>query len=660
VIRTLLVANRGEIACRVIRTAREMGMRTVAVHSDPDAGAPHVAMADRAVALGGSTTAESYLDGAKILGAARRTGADAIHPGYGFLSENADFAEACARAGIVFVGPTPEAIREMGLKHRAKEIARKAGVPVLADAMLDGDDPSRWVALGGDVGYPLLVKASAGGGGRGMRLVAEPPALGEAVKGARREARSSFGDERVFLERYLLSPRHIEVQVVGDTHGHVVHLLERECSVQRRHQKVIEEAPSPVVTPALRARMGDTAVALAEALGYVGAGTVEFLVDGEGDAAEFYFLEMNTRLQVEHPVTEAVTGLDLVRLQLQVAMGEALPFSQADVTPAGHAVEARLYAEDPAAGFAPTFGPLWRYAHAGVPGVRYDDGVTSGGEVSTFYDSMLAKVVAHAPTRAEAAQRLSRALAGMHLHGPGTNRDFLVRVLGDPDFLAGETRTDFIDLHPDLLVEAIPPQTVMAHLAAAVAATVGRHRSTAPVAGFAPAGWRLFPGPGQRATWQRAGADPVAVEYAVCGSSLSLVVDGMPAQLAIRHTGPELVRVELDGVEWPCSVHHAPDSTVWVNDPDDQTCWRELPRLPDTESAETGRGPVSEVPGTVLAVLAEPGQHVAAGDTLVVLEAMKMEHRVTAPRDGVVEEVRVSVGDYVDAHQLLVVLADET
>jgi 3-methylcrotonyl-CoA carboxylase alpha subunit len=659
VIRTLLVANRGEIACRIIRSAREMGMRTVAVHSDPDATAPHVAMADRAVALGGSTATESYLHGGKILDAARRSGADAVHPGYGFLSENADFALACAGAGIVFVGPTPEAIREMGLKHRAKEIARKAGVPVLADAVLDGDDPSRWAALGDEVGYPLLVKASAGGGGRGMRLVADPSALGEAVKGARREARSSFGDERVFLERWLPAPRHIEVQVLGDTHEHVVHLLERECSVQRRHQKVIEEAPSPVVTPALRERMGKTAVALAEALGYVGAGTVEFLVEGEGDGAEFFFLEMNTRLQVEHPVTEAVTGLDLVRLQLLVAMGEALPFSQADITPAGHAVEARLYAEDPAAGFAPTYGPLWRYAHADVPGVRYDDGVVSGGEVSTFYDSMLAKVIAHAPTRAEAAQRLARALAGMHLHGPGTNRDFLVRVLGEPDFLAGETRTDFIDLHPHLLVESISPQTALAHLAAAVATTVRRHRSNAPVAGFAPAGWRLFPGPGQRVNWQRAGADPVAVEYSVSGSSLSLVLDQAPAQVAFRHLGPELVQVELDGVEWPCSVHHAPDGTVWVNDADQQTCWRELPRLPETESAETGLGPVSEVPGTVLAVLAEPGQQVAAGDTLVVLEAMKMEHRVTAPRDGVVEEVRVSVGDYVDAHQLLVVLADE-
>jgi propionyl-CoA carboxylase alpha subunit len=659
VIRTLLVANRGEIACRVMRTAQEMGIRTVAVHSDPDTAAPHVAMADRAVALGGATTGETYLDAAKILDAARRSGADAIHPGYGFLSENADFAEACASAGIVFVGPTPEAIREMGLKHRAKDIARKAGVPVLADAVLEGADPSAWAGLAEEVGYPLLVKATAGGGGRGMRLVAGPSALDEAVEGARREAASTFGDERVFLERYLPAPRHIEIQVLGDTQGQVVHLLERECSVQRRHQKVIEEAPSPVVTPALRERMGKTAVALAEALGYVGAGTVEFLVEGEGDGAGFFFLEMNTRLQVEHPVTEAVTDLDLVRLQLLVAMGQPLPFTQVDISPQGHAIEARLYAEDPAAGFAPTFGPLWRYAHSRVPGVRYDDGVVSGGEVSTFYDSMLAKVVAHAPTRAEAARRLARALAGMQLHGPGTNRDFLVAVLDEPDFLAGETRTDFIDLHPHLLVEELPEETAVAHLAAAVATSVAHRRSTAAVAGFAPGGWRLFPGPGQRARWERASADPVAVEYTLSGSSLSLTVDGSGHEVLVRWLGPDLLAVEVDGVEWPCSVHLAPDGTVWVNDPDCQTCWREVPRLPEAESAEVAGGPVSEVPGTVLAVLAAIGQEVAAGDTLVVLEAMKMEHRVTAPRAGVVEEVRVEVGDYVEAHQLLVVLADE-
>jgi propionyl-CoA carboxylase alpha chain len=656
-IRTLLVANRGEIACRVMRTAREMGIRTVAVHSDPDAGAPHVAAADRAVALGGSSTTETYLDAGKILDAARRADADAVHPGYGFLSENAGFAQACAEAGIVFVGPSPEAIREMGLKHRAKDIARQAGVPVLADAVLEGDDPSRWQAPAGEVGYPVLVKATAGGGGRGMRLVSAPAGLAEAVEGARREARSSFGDERVFLERYLPAPRHIEVQVLGDSHGHVVHLLERECSVQRRHQKVIEEAPSPVVTPGLRERMGKTAVALAEALGYVGAGTVEFLVEGEGDSAEFFFLEMNTRLQVEHPVTEAVTGLDLVRLQLLVAMGKPLPFAQTDVTPNGHAIEARLYAEDPAAGFAPTFGRLWRYAHASVPGVRYDDGVASGGEVSTFYDSMLAKVVAHAADRTEAAHRLARALSGMHIHGPTTNRDFLARVLVEPDFLAGQTRTDFIDGHPGLLDTEPAGGAVVAHLAAAVAVTTVRRRR-GPV-GFAPSGWRLFPGSGQRDTWQLIGGDPLTVEYSVSDTSLSLTMDGTGHHLALRRLGPETIGVEIDGVEWPCSVHHAPDGTVWVNDPDGQTGWRPLPRLPEAESAEAARGSVTEVPGTVLAVLVAPGQQVSAGDTLVVLEAMKMEHRITAPRDGVVEEVRVASGDYVDAHQLLVVLAEE-
>jgi len=661
-IRTLLVANRGEIACRVIRTAREMGIRTVAVYSDPDRDAPHVAAADVAVALGGSTTTESYLDQAKVLAAAQRTRADAIHPGYGFLSENAGFAEACAEAGIVFVGPSPEAMREMGLKHRAKEIARQAGVPVLPDAMVATDDPDAWAALADGVGYPLLVKATAGGGGKGMRLVEGPAGLRDAVDGARREGRSSFGDDRVFLERYLRAPRHVEIQVFGDSHGNVLHLLERECSVQRRHQKVIEEAPSPAVTPTLRARMGETAVALAKTLGYVGAGTIEFLLEGEGDDAEFFFLEMNTRLQVEHPVTEAVTGLDLVRLQLLAAMGEPLPVTQADVIPEGWAIEARLYAEDPTAGFVPTFGRLWRYVqygHAEVPGVRYDEGVATGGEVSTFYDPMLTKVIAHAPTRAEAAYRLARALAGMQLHGPGTNRDFLVRLLAEPDFLAGATRTDFIDLHPQLLVEETPVDTTVAHLAAAVATTGRRRRGEAPVARFAPGGWRLFPGPGQRATWQRTGADPIAVEYDLTDAGLRLVVDGTAYDVGLRDVTEDAARVEVDGIEWHCRVHHTPDGTVWVNDPDRQTSWHELPRLPEPEAAEGARGPVSDVPGTVVAVLVEPGQTVAEGDPLVVLEAMKMEHRIIAPRDGAVEDIRVSVGQFVDAHELLVTLAEE-
>jgi len=381
-IRTLLVANRGEIARRVIRTARAMGIGTVAIYSEPDAGSPHVTDADRAVPLRGATAAETYLDVTKVLDAAQRARADAVHPGYGFLSENAEFAEACAVAGLLFVGPDPRTMREMGLKDRAKAIARAAGVPVLPDAAVPGDDPAAWLAAAQGVGYPLLVKATAGGGGKGMRRVSGAADLVDAVEGARREAASSFGNATVFLERYLTTPRHIEIQVFGDQHGSALHLLERECSVQRRHQKVLEEAPSPAVDEAVRASMGQTAVALVRELGYVGAGTVEYLLDDSGPDPEFFFLEMNTRLQVEHPVTEQVLGLDLVRLQLEVAMGLPLQLRQDDVVPRGHAIEVRLYAEDTARDFLPTPGALLGYDHVDLPGLRYEDGVWQPPPVS--------------------------------------------------------------------------------------------------------------------------------------------------------------------------------------------------------------------------------------------------------------------------------------
>jgi propionyl-CoA carboxylase alpha chain len=673
-IRTLLVANRGEIARRVFRTARTMGIRTVAVYSEPDASARHVRDADVAVGLGGSTAAESYLDAGRVLGAARRAGADAVHPGYGFLAENAGFAAACADAGLVFVGPGPEAIRTMGLKHEAKAAARAAGVPVLPDGAV-GESAEDWLLAAKSVGFPLLVKAAAGGGGKGMRLVRGPDELADAVTGARREAASAFADGRVFLERYLPGARHVEVQVFGDTSGTVVHLGERECSVQRRHQKVLEESPSPAVTPALRERMGASAVALAAALGYAGAGTVEFLLDDA--TGEFFFLEMNTRLQVEHPVTEEVTGYDLVRLQLEVAAGLSLParlVSAGSADARGHAIEARLYAEDPARDFTPTFGRLHRYAGPHLPGVRYEDGVAGGSELSAYYDPMLAKVVAHAPTRAEAAARLRRALAGMHLHGPRTNRDFLVALLADPDFLAGATRTDFVPEHPALLSPA-PATPEVVHLAAAVAVTAHRRRAAAPVAGFAPPGWRLRilgdARAGTAARWQRADADPSGagwreVRYRLGAGSgeteLVLGVAGAEHTLELGGLGPDGVRVGFEGVHRQCTVHVHPaadgaGTEVWVNDPDGQTAWREQQRLPIAAAAAAGGGPTSEVPGTVSAVLVTPGDRVRAGQPLVVLEAMKMEHPAVAVGDGVVAEVHVEVGQYVQAHELLVTLA---
>jgi 3-methylcrotonyl-CoA carboxylase alpha subunit len=656
--RTLLIANRGEIARRVVRTARGMGLRTVAVYSEPDARSPHVTDADAAVALGGTTSSESYLDIRKILDAARRAGADAVHPGYGFLSENADFAAACADAGITFVGPSPESIREMGRKDRAKEIARKAGVPVLPDAAVSGDDPARWAAEADQVGFPLLVKAVAGGGGTGMRRVDGPAGLAETVASARREAGSSFGDATVFLERYLSAARHVEIQVFGDAHGGAVHLGERECSVQRRHQKLLEEAPSPVVTAEQRARMGATAVALVRELGYLGAGTVEYLLDER--TGEFFFLEMNTRLQVEHPVTEEVTGLDLVALQLRVAMGRPLGLDQESVSPTGHAIEVRLYAEDPARDFRPAPGTLHHYSHPERAGLRYEDGVAAPGEVSAFYDPLLAKVVARAGTRAEAAAALASALDATRVHGVRTNRAFLAALLRDPDFLAGDTRTDFLEHHPHLL-DPPPITPPVVHLAAAVAVSVARRREGDVLAspGFRPLVAELL----TRTSWRPDGGEPVELAYRIGAprgdTDLVLEYAGQRHELALLDLDVGGVRVRHVGVDHPCAVACHPDGSVWVNDPGGQSGWHPLPRLPEVADAVAAAGPISELPGTVVAVLVEVGQAVTAGQPLVVVEAMKMEHPAAAGAAGVVAEIHMAVGQYVEARTVLVTLEAE-
>jgi propionyl-CoA carboxylase alpha chain len=669
VITTLLVANRGEIARRIIHHVRGAGLRTVAVFTDPDAAAPHVRAADMAVCLGEPS---SYLDADKILRAAAQTGADAIHPGYGFLSENAAFARACAEAGLVFVGPSPAAIETMGLKDRAKAVARAAGVPVLPDAAIIGDDPAAWLAAADTVGYPLLVKATAGGGGKGMRLVSGPAELAGAVQGARREALSSFGVADVFAERYLDAPRHVEIQVFGDAFGHAVYLNERECSVQRRHQKVLEEAPSVAVDAALRERMGKTAVSLVRELGYAGAGTVEYLLDESGPdgSPQFYFLEMNTRLQVEHPVTEEITGLDLIRLQLTVAAGEPLPFGQEDVRLDGHAIEARLYAEDPARDFAPSPGVVHRYRHG--DDVRWDDGIGERAEISPFYDPMLAKVIAHAPTRREAALKLARALASAELHGTTTNAPFLVAALRSPAFLAGETRTDFITRHPELL-RAQSPTPEHVHLAAAVAVSVARRRGADVLTSYAPPGFRPLPGhPDTTAVWvSAADGSERSIAYrldAAAGDArLRLTVDGERHELRLRDLCagggvpggagvPGGVRVR-DGVrEWPCRVAVYADGSVWVNDPDGQRGWHPRPRLPAASAGSGGSGPVADMAGVVAAVRVKPGDAVTAGQQLVVVEAMKMEWPAVASADGVVEAVHVSAGEYVDARAVLVTI----
>jgi acetyl-CoA carboxylase biotin carboxylase subunit len=483
-IRRVLVANRGEIAIRIMRACDELGIDTVAVYSDADDGAPHVLAARRAVRIGPPPPAESYLGGDRIIEAALAAGADAIHPGYGFLAENAAFAAACEAAGLIFVGPPPAAIAAMGTKISARRLMERAGVPVVPGETPADQSDASLAAAARRAGFPSLIKASAGGGGKGMRSVGAEAELAAAISGARHEARAAFGDDTLYVERLITAPRHVEIQVFADAHGGVVHLFERDCSAQRRHQKVIEESPSPALTPALRARMGQTAVAAARAVGYRGAGTIEFLLDGEGDDAHFYFLEMNTRLQVEHAVTEAVAGVDLVHAQLRVAAGEALPWAQADLHPRGHALECRVYAEDPAAGHLPQAGRILLYRPPARPGIRVDAGVVEGSEVSVYYDPMIAKVVAHAETREAAINRMRAALADFGILGVPTNLAFLLAVLDSPAFRAGRLHAAYLD-EDGAALAAAPPMPPAA-LAAAVV-----HAESARFA--APAGQRSAP-----------------------------------------------------------------------------------------------------------------------------------------------------------------------
>ncbi len=474
-IKRLLVANRGEVALRIIRACREMGIETVAVYSDADATARHTRVADFAIRIGPAPAGESYLKISAVIDAARAAGADAVHPGYGFLSERAAFADACAGAGLIFVGPPAAAIERMGSKIGARAVMEKAGVPVVPGRTPDDQRDAGVAAAAQEIGFPVLIKASAGGGGKGMRIARGARELAEAVPAARREAQAAFGDGTLYVERLIDRPRHVEIQIFADDHGHVVHLFERECSIQRRHQKIVEESPSPALTPALRSRMGKAAVAAAQAVAYRNAGTIELLLDGEGDAARFYFLEMNTRLQVEHPVTELVTGTDLVRAQLTVAMGGALPWRQGDLEQRGHAIECRIYAEDPANGFLPQAGPLRLYREPSGPGIRVDSGVEEGADVPVQYDPMLAKLIAHGDTRAHAIDRAAAALRAFPILGVRTNVPFLIRVIEHEAFRAGRVHTGFVDEHlASLLVQPAASDLVLA--AAAFA------RSAPPIA----------------------------------------------------------------------------------------------------------------------------------------------------------------------------------
>jgi len=638
---SLLVANRGEIARRVMKSARAMGMRCVAVYVEADAEAPFVTDADEALRLPGS-----YLDGKAVIEAARAAGAEAIHPGYGFLSENASFAADVASAGLVWVGPSPEAIERMGDKLQAKALAEEAGVPILPGS----NDPAR----AGEVGFPLLVKAAAGGGGKGMRLVTDAADLDEAVAAARREALGGFGDDRVFLERYVQRARHVEIQILGDAHGNVVHLGERECSVQRRHQKILEESPSPRVDAALRQKMGEAALGLARALDYRSAGTVEFLVDDA--TGEFFFLEVNTRLQVEHPVTEAVTGVDLVREQLRIAAGEPLGFDQSALRFEGAAVEARLYAEDPAADFLPATGTLCAFDPAPEPAVRWDSGVERGSVVGTDFDPMLAKVIAHGPTRAEAAGRLALALEKLHLGGVTTNRDFLVAALRSREFLAGDTTTDFIErVAPPRRLE--PSEDELARAARAAALWVqGANRAAARVLDAAPSGWRNARLPDQELHFGFRERD-VPVRYRRLRDGRFRFSEDSSAHL--HHWGPEGVDVEIDGHRQRVRISRAGEH-LWVQTPRGDLELLERPRFVAPGSADVSGGFVAAMPGKVIELRVKDGQRVRAGETLVVLEAMKMEHPMRAPEDGVVHEVRVAQGDQVEAGALLLVVEPDS
>jgi acetyl-CoA carboxylase biotin carboxylase subunit len=653
-VRKILIANRGEIASRVMRTCRAMGIATVAIYADPDRDAPFVREADEAIALGPPLAAASFLAIEKMVEVARRVGADAVHPGYGFLAENADFAQACADAGVTFIGPGPDAIRRMGSKIAAKEIMAVAGVPVIPGFSLSGMSERQVATRAAELGYPVLVKASAGGGGKGMRVVDGAAGLSGALDAARREAKSAFGDDSLLIERYVTGPRHVEIQILGDAHGTLVHCFERECSIQRRHQKIIEEAPSPALDDARRTEMGAAAVAAGRAIGYRNAGTVEFVLDRDG---RFYFLEVNTRLQVEHPVTEEVTGLDLVRLQILIAQGDPLPFRQQDLALRGHAIEARLYAEDPRADFLPSTGTIACWDEARLPGVRWESGVTTGSTVSIHYDPMLAKVIAHAPTRAEAAALLARALAATRIHGVRTNRSLLVEILRHPAFLAGEVDTHFI---ADRLI-LDPPRseaergTDRIHAVAAALWLQARRRAAAPVLATLPSGWRNNPSQLQQSVFA-CGDETIAVGYRIhAPARIEVVVDDQPRTAALEQVDGERITLVLDGVRRTCSVV-TDDGLVWVHGPGGTTELRRVPRFPPPAHEEVRGGCLAPMPGKILRVHVAPGDAVARGTPLVILEAMKMEHEVVAPHAGRVREVCIEPGQQVEAGAVLVLL----
>jgi 3-methylcrotonyl-CoA carboxylase alpha subunit len=663
----ILIANRGEIACRVIKTARRMGIRTVAVYSEADAGARHVRLADEAVCIGAPPPRESYLVIDKIIGAALATGAQAIHPGYGFLSENEEFAEACAKNDIAFVGPPVSAIRAMGLKSESKKLMEKAGVPLTPGYHGDNQDAAYLKQQADDIGYPVLIKASAGGGGKGMRAVAKAEEFADALASCQREAKSSFGDEHVLIEKYLQRPRHIEIQVFGDTHGNCVYLFERDCSVQRRHQKVVEEAPAPGMTPERRAAMGKAAVDAAKAVAYVGAGTVEFIVNQDGT---FYFMEMNTRLQVEHPVTEMITGLDLVEWQLKVAAGEPLPLAQEQLRIHGHALEARIYAEDPDKGFLPSIGRLIHLAPpAETINIRVDTGVEQDDEISPHYDPMIAKLIVWDESRERALARMLQALADYRVVGVSNNIGFLSRLVACPAFAQADLDTGLIERERGFLFPEGGEPPVEAWLVAALAELIHdrQYAAAEAIAGNDPHspwhardGWRVN-STAKREIRLRAGETEKVVNAAYAGTGIQLEFDGYSVGAAGHFVDGGQLRVDLGGRRISATVVSANEKRhVFI----DGVCHIFAAIDPLFHAGSGGGaegGLTAPMPGKVIALIAAAGARVEKGSPLLILEAMKMEHTIAAPAAGVVKSFLFSVGEQVsDGAELVEFEADKT
>jgi 3-methylcrotonyl-CoA carboxylase alpha subunit len=655
----ILIANRGEIACRIIRTAKRMGIRTAAVYSDADIDALHVELADEAFRIGPPAAAESYLAIDRIVAAARRAGAQAIHPGYGFLSENADFAEAVENAGIAFIGPLHEAIRAMGRKDMAKMLMERAGVPVVPGYHGDNQEPGFLAQRAEELGYPVIIKARAGGGGKGMRRVERPEEFAAALDAARREAQGAFGDSAVLVEKYLVQPRHIEIQVFGDRHGNIIHLFERDCSLQRRHQKVIEEAPAPGMTDEMRRAMGDAAVRAAQAIGYRGAGTVEFIVDAAGGLwpDRFFFMEMNTRLQVEHPVTEAITGLDLVEWQFRIASGEPLPKKQSELEIQGSAFEARIYAEDPLHGFLPATGTL---SHLSFPDgeARVDTGVRAGDQVTPYYDPLIAKLIVHAPTRRDALAKLTRSLQACRIAGVTTNLDFLIRLSRQGDFVAGHPDTGLIERQVESLTAVEPPGDSV--IVAAAVLSLGVHAGVDPNDPWQALGhWQQWGEMSRIVTLDHA-YGRVLQRVISKGRDMFVVQSEqriIPARIVRRFEGGCLM--EIDSREVRVQLFEAAHEMTLVIDGKAHRF-----QLPDMLAAGTGEATgedhlVAPMPGFIKIVRVKPGDTVSTGDALVVMEAMKMELTLSAMGDGVVENVNVSEGDQVSEGMVLLSLEPE-